>query len=73
MGLFRLLQLRQWADNENEAGCEAEAEGIKAAAGIKAEAGMVSHVFLKGFCMFWFKLVWFSRVSKVSSWLLRGL
>ena len=45
MGLFRLLQLRQWADNENEAGCEAEAEGIKAAAGIKAEAGMVSLAF----------------------------
>lgn len=47
MGLFRLLQLRQWANIKNEAGCETEAEGIKAAAGIKAEAGMVNHVVFK--------------------------
>ena len=59
MGLFRLLQLRQWANIKNEAGCETEAEGIKAAAGIKAEAGMVNHVVFKEFCMCWFKLARF--------------
>ena len=64
MGLFRLLQLRQWADNENEAGCEAEAEGIKAAAGIKAEAGMVSQVFSKGFACFGLNLYGFHELLR---------